>query len=420
MSQEHFAGTVRPPAQGGADFSCDTGALAYAQGQLDQLVAAMRFKLEKHLTGWPGDDRELDTYEALRHLLRDISFGHAAYMEADYRNPTLTKMSGTSRIQFQLPSPDCVYHAAILHGDYRYRLTGNRGSARIFQQTVYRGHACNLIGWKTHSVVNNFDDPRLAPGRNIDLVLSRTRPTDLGDAVWLPLPEGPCELHSRQYYGDWEREQPADLLLAMDGQRFPAELLERTTSETRFNRLIDLLRVHSEFYRAGVQAHLDADPHEIAELVIPGAFEGTNYFPGHFRCDPQQAVIIEIEDPGCLYWNTALFQMQYEPGDWWARAGSYNSTQVHTDADGKVRLIASWQDPGVPNWLDASGRKLHLIAFRFFRAPRVPPKPRLRLVPFDQLHGHLPADTPRVTPAARHELLRRRLISVYERRCGDF
>jgi hypothetical protein len=273
LSQENFASTVASGRSCPADFSTEQGALEYARGRLDELFAAMRLKLEKHIAGWPGDDRELDTFEALRHLLRDISFGHAAYVEADYENPALTKMGATSRIQFQLPSPDCVYHCAILHGDYRYRLSGYRGSAAVFQQTVYRGHACNLLGWRTHSRVNNFDEPRLAAGQHIDIVLSRTRPDELGAAVWLELPEGPCELHSRQYYGDWETEQPADLLLRLEGQRFPARLLDRASSETRFNRLLDLLRVHTDFYRAGVQAHLNADPHEIGELVIPTVSE---------------------------------------------------------------------------------------------------------------------------------------------------
>ncbi|TGD75848.1 hypothetical protein E4634_02980 [Mangrovimicrobium sediminis] len=420
MAQTNFASRSQS-ADSAADFSSDAGALAYANRQLDELVAAMRYKLEKHITGWPGDDRELDTHEALRHLLRDISFGHAAYMEADYANPNLTKMSGTSRVQFQLPSPDCVYHSAVLHGDYRYRLRGNRGSACVFQLTVYSGHACDLVGWKTQSMINNFDAPeQLAPEREVEIVLSRERPADLGNALWLELPEGPCELHSRQYYADWQSEKPADLVLTVDDQPFPAQLLDRPTAETRFHRLVDLLRVHTDFYRAGVQAHLDADPVEIAELKIPGAFEGTNYFPGHFRCQPDQAVIIETDDPDSLYWNTALFQMQYEPGDWWARMSSLNGQQVHTDADGKIRIVCSWQDPGVPNWLDASGRVLHLIAYRFFRAARTPAQPRLTTVPLAEVRAHLPANTPTVTPAERRALLERRLVSVYRRRCGDF
>jgi hypothetical protein len=424
MAQTNFAATSAgeaPPA----DFSSDEGALAWAEGQLEKLVAAMRYKLQKHITGWPiydgGDDRELDTYEAFRHLLRDINFAHSAYVEADYLNPAFAKMGATSRINFQLPSPDCMYHSVILHGDYRYRITGKRGSAAIFQLATYDGHACDLIGWKERCVVNNIDQPeQLAPGGEVDIVLSREKPADLGDALWMELAPGPCELHSRQYYGDWQSEQPADLMIRVEPMPFPAELLGPANAETRFARLVDLLRVHTDFYRAGVEAHLRADPHEIPEVVFPGAFVGTNYYPGYFRCAEDEAVIIEIEDPGSLYWNTALFNMQFENIDWWARRSSVNGHQTVTDGDGKIRLVASWKDPGVPNWLDASGRKLNLIAFRFFRAARTPDKPKLKTVPLADLRAHLPSDTATVTPEQRQAEMERRLISVYRRRMADF
>lgn len=421
MAQANFAATSHNGERAPADFSSDEGALAYANAQLDKLVEAMRYKLEKHVVGWPAEDRELGTYEALRHLLRDVNFGHSAYVEADYENPAFAKMGATSRINFQQPSPDCMYHSVVLHSDYRYRITGRRGSASVFQLAVYAGHACDLIGWKTHCVVNNFDHPdALAADGEVDIVLARTRPDDLGDALWMELPEGRCELHSRQYYGDWEIQNPAELMIRNEGQTFPAKVLDRETSETRFSRLVDLLRVHTDFYRAGVQAHLSHGPEAIDEVVIPGAFEGVRYFPGHFRCRPDEAVILEIEDPASRYWNTALFQMQWENLDWWSRASSYNDAQAHADADGKVRFVASWRDPGVPNWLDVSGRVLSLIAFRFWRPGREPRRPTLKTVPLAEVRAHLPADTPTVSPQARHELLQRRLISAYRRRMADF
>jgi hypothetical protein len=421
MAQANFAATSHTGELAPADFSTDQGALAYANAQLDKLVAAMRYKLEKHITGWAGDDRELDTHEALRHLLRDINFGHSAYVEADYENPAFAKMGATSRINFQQPSPDCMYHSVILHSDHRYRITGKRGSASVFQLAVYAGHACDLIGWKTHCVVNNFDHPEaLAPGADVDIVLSRTRPDDLAGALWMELPEGRSELHSRQYYGDWETQDAADLMIRNEGQTFPAKVLDRETAETRFSRLLDLLRVHTDFYRAGVQAHLAHGPEAIEEVVIPGAFEGVRYFPGHFRCRPDQAVILEIEDPAAAYWNTALFQMQFENLDWWSRASSYNCAQAQADADGKIRFVASWKDPGTPHWLDVSGRVLSLIAFRFWRPGREPVRPTLSTVPLAEVRAHLPADTPNVSREARHELLERRLVSAYRRRMADF
>lgn len=419
MAQTNFA--TRTEAAGGeADFSSDAGALDYANGHIDRLLEAMRYKLEKHVVGWPDDDRDLNTFEAVRHLLRDINFGHSAYVEADYENPAFAKMGATSRINFQLPSPDCMYHSVILHGDYRYRITGNRGSARVFQLTTYQGHACDLVGWKTFHNLNTLDNPKLAPGAEIDIVLSKDEPSDLGDAVWLPIPEGPCELHSRQYYADWENEKPADLMIRVEPQPFPAKLLDRESFETRFNRLVDLLRVHTDFAIAGAKAHLAADPHEPAELVFPGAFEGTNYYPGHFRCAPDEAVIMEIEDPGSQFWNNALFNLNYENIDWWARRSSINVDQAVTDSDGKIRIVASWEDPGVPNWLDASGRHLQLFAFRFFRASRTPDKPKLKTVKLAELRDHLPADTATITPAERQAEMERRLVSVYRRRMADF
>ena len=421
MQQTNFAGTSHSGELTPVDFSSDEGALAYANAQLDKLFAAMRYKLEKHILGWPSDDRELNTYEAIRHLLRDVNFGHSAYVEADYENPAFAKMGATSRINFQQPSPDCMYHSVILHSDYRYRISGNRGSASIFQLGVYSGHAFDLIGWKEHCVVNNFDHPEhLASNRAVDIVLSREKPANLNGALWMELPEGRSELHSRQYYGDWETENPANLMIRVESQSFPAKVLERTTAEVRFNRLVDLLRVHTDFYRAGVSMHLRHGPDQIDLVSFPGAFVGTSYFPGHFRCQPDQAIIIEVEDPDSRYWNVALYQMQFENLDWWSRASSYNCTQVHPDADGKVRFVCSWTDPGVPNWLDVSGRVLNLIAFRFWRASRDPLGPKLKAVPVATVRHHLPLDTPSITPKERYSWLERRLVSVYRRRMADF
>ena len=419
MAQENFASSSLPNDSAPADFSSDAGALAYANGLLDKFVDAMRHALSRQIVGLPAEERELNTHEAIRHLLRNVSLAHASYMEADYLNPELTRLSATSRIQFQLPSVDCVYHTALLHGDYTYRLQGYRGTARVFQITTYRGHACDLVNWKTISVANNFDTPALAPGKTIDVVLSRSKPADVGDGYWMELPEGPCELQLRQYYGDWEKEEPASLRIVREAQTFPAPVLTKATAETRFKRVPDLLRAHAEFCRRGVQAHLDADPYEVPELIVPGAFEGTQYFNGHLRCRPDEAVIIEADEAGSLYWNLELTNLQWEPGDWWTRLSSYNGSQIHRYSDERIRLVASWQDPGVPNWLDCSGRVVHLFSFRFFRAKHAPPKPRVRIVPLAEVKQHLPPG-PIVTPEQRHDLLMRRYLSVYRRRCSDF
>ena len=421
MAQDNFASAGPPKSLAPADFSSDAGALAYANAQLDTLVESMRYSLGKQIAGWPDDDRELNTFEALRHLLRNVSFGHAAHLEADYGNPTLTKMGGTSRIQFQLQSTDCNYHAAVLHGANRYRLSGYRGSCAVFQLSTFNGHSCDFAdGWKMIGNSNNVDTPALAAGKHIDVVLSHKRPANLGDAVWLELPAGRCELHIRQYYADWFKEHPADLMLTCEAQAFPPPLLTQASSEERFKRLVDLLRVHADFQVAGVKAHLASPADKIARFVVPGAFAGTDYFSGHFRCQPDQAVIIEIDKPDCEYWNVELAQLQWEPGDYWARLVSYNLAQVHYETDESVRFIASWQDPGLANWFDCSGRNLHLIGFRFFEARKEQREPRVKVVKLSELHRHVSPDMPSISRADRQAQMEARLISVYRRRFNDF
>lgn len=421
MAQANFAASTDAGGSAPADFSTDAGALAYANAELDKLVAAMRYSLERQVTGWPGDDRELNTFEALRHLLRNMSFAHAAHVEGDYANPTLTKMGGMNRIQFQLQSTDCNYHCAMLHGAYRYRLRGNRGSAAVFQLSTYNSHSCDFAGgWKMIGNANTIDTPHLAPGRDIDVVLSHRRPDDLGDTLWLELPEGRCELHIRQYYADWFTEQPADLMLTVESQVFPAPVLDRETSETRWKRIVDLLRVHADFHVAGVKAHLASPEDRIARFVVPGAFAGTDYFSGAFRCTPDEAVIIEIDAPDCEYWNVELAQLQWEPGDWWARLVNYNLKQVHYEADGKVRFVACHADPGLPNWFDCSGRTLHLIGFRFFETRAEQTEPRVMKVPLADLERHIAPGTPRISKAERQTQMEARLISVFRRRFSDF
>ncbi|MCB2079244.1 MAG: hypothetical protein KDE55_16305 [Novosphingobium sp.] len=422
MSQDNFIPVAETGEDAPADFSTDEGALAYACGQLDKLVDAMKYSLKKQIVGWPDDDRELNTYEALRHLLRNMSFGHAAHVEGDYGNPTLTKMGGTNRIQFQLQSTDCNYHSAILHGAHTYRLRGYRGTCAIFQMSTFNGHSCDFAdGWKMIGNTNNVESPLLAPGKDIDVVLSHTRPADLrDDQLWLELPEGRCELHIRQYYADWFTEEPANLTLTCENQSFPPPLLDRASSETRFKRLVDLLRVHADFCEAGVKSHLASPTDRIARFVVPGAFAGTDYFSGYFRVNPDEAVIIEIDKPDCEYWNVELAQLQWEPGDYWARLVNYNLAQVHYEADGKVRFIASWKDPGLPNWFDCSGRTLHLIGFRFFECRSDQAEPRVTTVPLADLEKHIAPDTPRISPEQRREQMEQRLLSVYRRRFNDF
>ncbi|MCY1447451.1 hypothetical protein D9M71_640730 [compost metagenome] len=97
------------------------------------------------------------------------------------------------------------------------------------------------------------------------------------------------------------------------------------------------------------------------------------------------------------------------------RQSSLNGHQAHLDSDGRFRAVLSVEDPGIANWLDCGGNLRGMLIGRWYRSSSHP-TPTLTKVKFAELHRHLPADTPRTTPAQRAEALRTRRIGAQLRR----
>jgi hypothetical protein len=83
------------------------------------------------------------------------------------------------------------------------------------------------------------------------------------------------------------------------------------------------------------------------------------------------------------------------------------------DVDGKVRIVLSALDPGVPNWVDTSGSLRGLAQWRWYASDRFP-VPTTTLTSVVEVRKHLPAETPVISPDMRSEQLtqRRRQIGL--------
>jgi hypothetical protein len=77
--------------------------------------------------------------------------------------------------------------------------------------------------------------------------------------------------------------------------------------------------------------------------------------------------------------------------------------------------VIALEDPGVPNWLDPAGFKEGTIYGRWYDCSSSP-TPTIKRIKLSELHEHLPADTPVVTPEERAEMLRRRVRAAQRRR----
>ena len=393
-----------------------TGKLpADLQALLEETTAAFSESVSNFCGGWDKAAAAL-AHEGFRQAVRLANAGHLMHLEADPAYPLLVKMQSLQR-QMMLPSVDAVYHGASLHSDYSYRLTGNRGSAFLFQVAIYRGSSSRYPDFKLTFDRDNLSGQGYAPGETLDLVLdSKPRP-ELGDR-WIPLPDGGCELHIRQYYLDWSSEEPAYLMIEREHPVYPPPALDTADIPRRLEAMGSWQRVQSALARQYVESFLQSDSDHMKAITIPGAFEGTRYLNGHYRCGVDEAVILEVEAPDAKYWGFQLSNLAWEALDYYRRQTSLNASQAVLDGDGVFRAVICHQDPGVANWLDAGGRELGLISGRYFKSGTAP-EPRLRTVPLETLWDNLPRTTATVTKEKRTESLRERWHSVHRRLCSD-
>ena len=79
-----------------------------------------------------------------------------------------------------------------------------------------------------------------------------------------------------------------------------------------------------------------------------------------------------------------------------------NHTQTAVSDDGRVRFVLAHRDPGVPNWLDTTGRTTGLCTLRWFW-PTDDERPAMdvRLVDVSDVLGALPDQTPSISPDER-------------------
>lgn len=387
--------------------------LASPQQLMSIYTEALHAALGAHVNGWPEDDGPLNAYEAVRQTLRLAAAGAVCFLESNPDYPELVKMQTLAR-QTQLPAADAVYHYARLDGRHTYKITGSRGTAHVFQISVWNGSCSNLRDYRMIAKQDGENDAHLAPGRHLNLTLSATR----ADGDWIELPPGPCEIFVRQYYADWDAETPAMLSLERVGALYPPPPATTAELEQRLRMTADWLRTQSDFFVKSVSAHLAADLTRLPLMSIPEAFQENIYLCGQYRCGAEEAVLLEVKPPDAVFWGFQIVNLQWEAMDYHMRQSSLNMRQAVLDDDGMFRAVIAHKDPGVANWLDASGRTLGLLSGRYYKASGAP-EPTLTRMPLRDLSAHLPPRTAKISPAERQRILKSRMASAYRRLCGD-
>jgi hypothetical protein len=353
----------------------------------------------------------VDQASGYRHLLVLLALAiDEALRPSDPFDPFFAPANVDNVLKWGMDCPDAAYTGAAIRPDATYRIRGRRSTVRYLGFQVMSGIA------NSGNVV--ADDLAMGPGGTFEIVLS----AEPQPGNWMALPEGSSSVVVRQFFYDWDTEEPAELEIECTtaGSRpaaGPADALSAAGVARQ-------LRALGEFVEASIAFWLDVEEggrsqgvnifRQPAALTEMGAAAENVSVWGSWTLDADEALVIEVTPPEARYWSVSIGNYWWETVDYANHQSSLNGHQAVIDDDGVFRAVLAGRDPGVANWLDTAGNGQGAMIFRWLRAADAP-VPATRLVTMADLASVLPAGTVRVDAATRAATMARRRSAVRRR-----
>ncbi len=355
----------------------------------------------------------LDRATGIQYLSRYISKALAEKFEfADPLYPQLWQLQTPTNKSFG-DNPDCTYLMAAVDAEHTYRIVGNRGTVSWVSFNV-RG----LAPASTVSAINNRDLKTEWDG-SFEIIVSPHKPG--GAKNWMRNGPGSARLFIRQFFGEWDTEEPMTIRVERVGQEDdgpPPPLAPE--------RLISGLKDAADWMLEDAKRWVDwvdhyrEMPNRFVRMMPGWAGDGAQAALNRtlqfcrWHIQPDEALLIEVVPPRCSYWNFELANYWWNSVDYRYRFSSLNGKQATAEDDGSVRIAVSHADPGIPNWLDTGGHCIGMVNQRWVESQEFP-TPRTTLIKLADLPRLLPANARRITPEYRREQLRRRKVGVDRR-----
>ncbi|MBI02734.1 MAG: hypothetical protein CL468_01695 [Acidimicrobiaceae bacterium] len=367
--------------------------------------------------GRPGDD--IDRAEGIRALLRRLASDISRDLEGG--DPEHPELSWFHPFKNGQDNPDGLYQIATVDLSRTYRLSGNIGTVRYLGLSVMTTDFSE--GKIEQFLTVNGDDLQTDENGAFELLFGAGPcPDDMSSAVWHALPPRRCRLMVRQFFYDWEVEEPADLHLeCLEPGPAPSRLgpihLTSRLGPTA-DRVVDMTAFWADFgsqhlARGEVNSFDHVQSAQGAASSMGGSLD-QGYGQAWYRIAEGEALLLEVEIPECTYWAVQLGDVWYQSLDWWNRQSSLNGHQAVVGTDGVFRAVIAHRDPGIANWLDTTGATQGVITFRWNQAT-FQPVPTAELVSFDDLTVRLDDRWSKVTPIERAEVLRLRRRAALRR-----
>ncbi len=345
--------------------------------------------LGDQLVAEPFDDDPGEVLHGFEHLVDQVSLFTAwEVLHADPSRPFFHRHNDLVS-QWGGPNADNVYRHARIDPAHRYVIRGRMHSCEEFILAIRAGFMHQPV-WGTLQQVT-ATELGIETGQDFELTIG-------GPGADIDLPEGAVMASVREYYFDWRPLEPATITIECLDPSDTAPL----TEEALGRRLDDALSQmeHSigswRDYMATNRAERVDNSYAADALAVAKGLSAARYEFCFWDLGPDDALVITWDEPPARYWAAQLYMMQtFELVDPYGAISSRNQLQTSVDPDGRVRYVVSAADPGVPNWLDTTGRRHGLCTLRWFWPTGDPgPSPETAVVPVGEVRSILPAQTP--------------------------
>ena len=354
----------------------------------------------------------LDRAVGFRFLSRSIPLALGFELEnADPLFPDLMRYFEPTRKQGG-DNPDALYLGAPIDGSSSYRLSGNRGSAHFLAFTSMRPTpgpwgsevVDTLFGHQLQTEADGSFELHVGP--------------DEKSGNWLRTAPDCFRLTIRQFFNDWNREDPMTVSLERLDAEGPPPLLTPDGVADGLRRAGEWVASSARYWADAIDVW-QARPNEFLpwRALESGKTDAT---PGgvplvcYWTVEPDEVLLIEVTPPDAHFWNIEFGNYRFETMDYRYRMSSINSHQGVLEEDGSLRVAVCHDDPGLPNWLDPSGHREGYATFRWMHAD-AEPVPACRKLRRADLEAALPADVRRISAEERREALRRRKQGIERR-----
>jgi hypothetical protein len=319
-----------------------------------------------------------------------------------------TELRG-SRIAFD--NPDNVYRIAFVDNTSDYEIRVHHNAEAPIQESFDLSDADNTFSGNQIAFLEGKDIQKDSTGDFVVIITSR----DTTGANVIRLTKPLAAILYRNTLSDWSKQRPTQVeIKRLNGNNATPSNAEYIETAKRY---ID--------YYTGFLLHFSQKflhTQTVNQLGKPFTRQGNWGFAAgaYYHIEKDEAWVIRLNPKGAKYVGFQLADPWEVSLDYIHHNGSLNINQAVTDPDGNITYVLTGTDPGVPNWLDTRDVPNGTLFIRWQFLPDSIQKIDdaiiwQKIVKKSDLNNALAAETQKVTPEQRKQLLKDRATS-YENR----